>query len=153
MGNGIYAYHFEDSKRNEMYATFNINHDYKVNSLMYPHIHWAPMSASTGNVRWVIEYTLAKGHTQGDIVTGIPTQVVLNSSGTGTIGEHIIVEVPLTAAFSAAEPDTVVLMTIYRDAANVGDTFVGDAVIFMLNIHYQSDHDTTLGKSTDFNTA
>jgi len=149
-GNGIWGYCFSDENKNFAFADFHINHDYKIGTKIYPHIHWVPMSYSTGDVRWVIEYTFAKGHQQGDVLTGVTNSIVLTAPGKGLIGEHMLTECSEVQAFTVQEPDTIVRIRLYRDGAHVDDTFYGGVLAIMLDFHYESDRESTPQKEPDF---
>jgi hypothetical protein len=129
---------------------FHINHDYKLGSKIYPHIHWCPMSYSTGNVKWTIEYVVAKGHNQNESLIGVTTSFSLIAAGKGLIGEHMVTECSEEQAFVVDEPDTLVRLRVYRDSTNAQDTFYGSVMGLMVDFHFQSDRETTPQKSPDF---
>jgi len=45
-----------------LYATGHIDHDYKVNSIVYPHVHWSTGGTSTASVKWQFTCVSAIGH-------------------------------------------------------------------------------------------
>ena len=115
LGNGIWGLYFSDDNTNYDYCDFHINHDYKIGTKIYPHIHWIQLSYSTGNVKWVFEYIFAKGHAQNESLTGSATNAYIIQSGKGLIGEHLVAECDDSQAFIVSEPDTVVRVKMYRD--------------------------------------
>lgn len=149
-GNGIWGLCFSDDNINYAYCDFHINHDYKIGSKIYPHIHWIPLSYSTGNVKWVFEYIFAKGHGQSETLIGSTTSIVVIQAGKGLIGEHMVAECSDSQAFIVQEPDTVVRVKIYREGTSIEDTFYGSVIGLMMDFHYQSDRESTPNKSPDF---
>ena len=93
---------------------------------------------------------VAKGHQQSEILTGALTKVSLTQNGKGLIGEHFIAEFNDSQAFTVPEPDTIVRMKITRDAESSIDTFYGLVAAFIVDIHYESDHNSTIGRLPNF---
>ena len=146
---GISAYEFSAGTMNELWITFHIKHDYSEGSLVYPHIHWAPNTTSTGTVRWGMEYTVAKGHDQEAFPAS--TTIYLESTiASNKQYQHIVTEATDAQAFDAFEADTLILMRIFRDAANAADTFPDTVFAFTADIHFQADKDVTPNKSPPF---
>ena len=57
---GIKLYTFDGaSTAEEVNGIFEMPHDYKEGTDIRPHIHWAPINANAGNVKWQMEYTIA----------------------------------------------------------------------------------------------
>lgn len=150
IGNGTWMNCFSDISNKSAFIDLHINHDYKIGSKVYPHIHWIPLSTSTGTVKWDVEYIIAKGHQQSEILTGALTKVSLTQNGKGLIGEHFIAEFNDSQAFTVPEPDTIVRMKITRDAESSIDTFYGLVAAFIVDIHYESDHNSTIGRLPNF---
>lgn len=149
-GNGIWGYCFADYYPNFAYCDFHINHDYKLGSKIYPHIHWMPMSYSTGNVKWKFEYIKAKGHQQGESLTGTLTSFNIIGTGKGLKGEHMVTECSDDQAFIVDEPDTIVRVKISRLGGDPEDTFYGAVMCLMVDFHYQSETETTPNKAPNF---
>jgi hypothetical protein len=147
MGN-IKAYNFSASSMQELFMQpLHVDHDYKPGSLMYPHIHWSPDDTNTGVVRWGIEYSIAMGHGQQAFPS--PTTLYLEQAGSGTAYMHQIIED--TAGINLnVEPDSLVIMRVFRDAAHANDTYTGVAWGHMLDMHYQSDRKNTINKAPNF---
>lgn len=146
---GISAYEFSAGTMNEIWITFHIKHDYAEGSLVYPHIHWSPNTTSTGVVRWGMEYTVAKGHDQEAFPS--TTTIYLEPNITSNKQyQHIVSEASDDQAFDAFEADTLVLMRIFRDAANAADTFPDTVFAFTADIHFQANKDYTPNKAPPF---
>ncbi len=153
MLNGVYAYSFSASAMNEIWVTFHIDHTYKPNSKLYPHIHWVTPSTNTGVVRWGIEYTFAKGHNQGSASVFPATQTIyLEQAGSGLAYEHMVVEASSTQAISSPniEVDSIVMMRVFRDAAHANDTHTSAVFGIMADMHYQKSYWATKNKAPNF---
>lgn len=138
IGNGIYAWHFDDRRSEGIHLSFHATQDYEVGTKVYPHIHWMPMSNSTGSVVWKMKYTIAKGYGQGEALTGDVDTIEISQHANGISGEHLVVETSENQAFQVPEAGSVVMMHVYRDGMNPNDTFVGDVVGISINLDYYS---------------
>lgn len=130
---GIYAYGYVDNAMMESFSNFDVPLDWSVGTDLYAAIHWSPgASTSTGSVRWGLEATYAvPGATFGATQTNYIT-----SASDGTAYKHLIAE---SSAFpgSSVSQNMRFLLRIFRDGANVADTFVGDAFIIGIDFYYQ----------------
>ena len=147
--NGIQAYQFSASQMKEVWITFHVKHDYKDGTAVYPHIHFSPTGGGTGVVRWGFEYSVARGHDQEAFPTTTTVYVNYNIA-TSKQYQHLIAEVTDADAFDAYEADTLILMRVFRDAANAADTFAGTVHAFTADIHFQGDRQFTKYKSPPF---
>lgn len=146
---GIQAYQFSATTMKELWITFHVDHDYKDGSSVYPHVHWSPNTTSTGTVRWGFEYTVAKGHDQAAFPASVTVYVETTISSNKQY-QHIISEVVDNDAFNAFEPDTLILMRVFRDAGHVNDTFPDAVHAFTADIHFQGDGQFTPNKTAPF---
>jgi hypothetical protein len=135
---------------NEVWAVYHVKHDYAPGTVMYSHTHWTTLGVNTGVVRWGFEYTVAKGYTQQ--VFPATTTVYKELAASGTPLMHMISEVAVGDAIPAAnlEPDSLILMRVFRDAANAADTCTDTAFLLLADLHYQSDRVHTLNKNFPF---
>lgn len=149
--NGINAYAFSPTSMNEVWVNFHINHDFKLGTAIYPHIHWSPTTTNTGTVRWGIEYTIAKGHQQSNFGATTTVYVEQTVSAANQYG-HYIAEVSDVDAISSAEleVDAVVLARVFRDAAHANDTFPDAVAGLFVDLHVQIDRVSTLNKAPNF---
>jgi len=135
---GIYALAFEDhpvaGNEDGVGLNLHIRHSYAEGTKIYPHIHWT--SLSTGTVRWGFEFSAAKGH--GQEVFGA-TQTVYVEQAITTPLTHMIAEVSDADAIAAThlEPDSVVLMRVFRNSSHANDTLAADAFGFKADVHFQ----------------
>lgn len=108
-----------------------VQHDYVAGSDIIVHVHWAPVNGNTGDVKWLVDYTveedgLVKSGTLSAVAAtpGIAWQEqrtnVGTIDGTGmTFGDQIG-------------------FRLYRDPSDAEDTYGSDAAIsFTVGFHYQ----------------
>lgn len=145
--NNIHAYAFSAGTMNQAWISFHVKHDYAMGTPIHLHTHWSTIGTNTGVCRWGFEYTIAKGHQQSAF--SATTTVFVEQQATGTAFTHMVGE---TAAISSAElePDCLVLVRVFRDAAHVNDTLTDLAYLFTADIHYQCDRIATKNKLPNF---
>lgn len=152
----IYAYEFPVNKTKEFWQSFHIDHDYKPGSPLLLHVHCANgADTSIGTIKWIMEYTIAKGHGQGAVSQfPEPTTVTAELTTNGLPYQHYVVEIPLldAPATDNMEPDSLVLVRFRRDVADPG-TFPGSVWAFQADGHYQYDRYGTVSRQPDFYTA
>src|SRR3990172_5935871 len=122
----------------DAFVSIHIEHDYKPGTSLYPHVHWSHKVASpSGSVKWGIEYSVSKGHQLG--VFPSSTTVYLTQAAGATYTHHIV-EVSDGDAIPSTnvEPDSVVLLRLFRDPTDGGDTFEDDAFLVAVDLHYRS---------------
>lgn len=148
---GIFAYQFDYDKSSEIWSQHRINHDYAIGSPIFLHIHWSPNTNVTGIVRWVFEYTIAKGHGQetGSVFGQTQTVTVDTNITEPSQYKHFITEIPDPGISSSLlEPDSIILCRIYRDGP--GGTFSGTVSGFVTGLHYQVARHSTKNRAPNF---
>lgn len=148
---GIYCYLWAAGSTTEVQDEAHVLHDYAPGTKMYPHIHWMPTTANAGTVRWGIEYTVAKGHSQMAFNTTTTTVYVEQAAG-GTAWTHHVAEVSDANAIPSTnlEPDTVILFRVFRDGSHAKDTYPDDVAAWQIDMHYQTDRLATKHREPDF---
>ena len=142
---------FSNTVMNQVWVDVTIGYDYASGTVVYPSIHWMPVTSDTGTVRWGVEYIVAKGH--GQQVFSSPTTVYIEHSvSAASSGKHMISEVSLTDAIAATslEPDTVIKMRVFRDATHTNDTLEANVHAWQANIRYQRGQLGTRSRAPDF---
>lgn len=147
---GIYLPAFVQTDQQSGFGNWHIDHDYKMGTPLYLHIHWSTNATLTGTVRWGFEYTLAKGHQQ--MAFGPTTTVYVEQAATGVQFMHYVAEVSDANAIPGThiEPDTMILCRVFRDATHPNDTFDDQVFGVALDLHYQVAQAATPGKRPDF---
>ncbi len=151
----MFAYSFSAGTMMQFWTAFHIGHDYAPGTVVYPHVHWLNAAAvpNTGDVRWGFEYAVAKGHQQQAFPLTATTTIYKTQACNATRYMHHVGEVAIGDAIPATdlEPDSVIYMRIFRDAANVADTCTDKVYVLTADCHYQADTIGTLNKAPNFN--
>ena len=148
IGNGMYAYRFTNNE--ELFVYFHVNHDVDPVGKTYPHVHWMPSVNMTAGetITWELTLAIAKGHHQGEILTGTTTTMNLlyTADGTEVAGEHMVLECTDLQAFTNPEPDTVIMMK----AKYLEGTYAQPVFGIMADLHYEVDRNATPNKVPNF---
>ena len=152
---GIYSLAFTGtgSTAEESWTEFHILHDYKFGTKVYPHVHWSHNNASpSGDVVWKVDYSVSKGHSGGAFPA--PTTVSLQQTAAAQY-THQIIETSEGNAIAATnlEPDSIILIRIYRDPTDSNDTFEDDAFLLFIDLHIEADGNLTHEKVSPFTKA
>ena len=134
----------------ESWSSFHILHEYEAGTKVYPHVHWSHnIAVPSGDVVWKIDCSIAKGHSGGTFPA--PTTVTLQQTAAAQY-THQIIETSEGEAFASTnlEPDSVILVRIYRDPADENDTFADDAFLINVDLHYEADGALTHEKVRPF---
>ena len=148
MFDGIYAHKFNNNNMNQCWTTFHIDHDYKLGSPIHLHIHWTTSDAGSGTVRWGFEYTIAKSHQQEAFPKS--SIVYVEQSCVPTARTHYVAEITTGLTSNSFEPDTLILVRVFRDAANLKDTCTSQVFGLTVDCHYQIDRFATVNKAPNF---
>ncbi len=148
---GLYAYSFSPTVTQSVFMTFHVQHDYAPGTPIYFHTHWASNTPTTGGaVRWGFEYSIAKGHGQSDGYGEFVVQSPVYVSTTVTAQYRHMVSETTAITNSAIEPDSLILVRMFRDATAPEDTYTDKVFGFTADIHYQTDRYSTPNKSPTF---
>lgn len=151
---GFKGYLWHESTVNEAMCDFHIGHDIAQGTKVYPHVHWTPMTVAAGTVRWGFEFSVAKGHNQGE-ASRFPTSTTVyveHTFGVNSSRLHFITETPDALAIPSTniEPDSFVKLRVFRDASHVNDTYGGKIHAWQADLHYQAERSTTKNKAPNF---
>lgn len=131
---GVFAFHFDDTAEEYLFFGFQIPHAYKEGTDIYFHVHWAPTNANVGTVRWGLEYTWAN---QAAVMANT-VLVYINQAVNNEDDKHIRTDF---AAISGAGKtiSSMLMCRVFRHAGDGADTYVGDAALLEVDIHYERD--------------
>lgn len=141
---------FPASRLTQVWVNYHIDHDIALETKLYPHVHWMPTDDRSGIVRWGFEYTIAKGHGQSAFFQTTKTVYVNQAIPANSRFKHMIAEVSDADAIlsSEIEPDSVVMMRVFRDGGN--DTYARGVHAWQADLHYQVARIGTVNKSPNF---
>jgi len=137
--NGIQGLLFNRSTMNQATCEFILPYNIAENTIIYPVIHTMPLTGNNGGIRWGIEYSITKSN--GIDVYGTSTivyQTVTISSGTAY--SNVPVEFTGVNAIPATkvEPNSIIKMRVFRDAAAPSDTFNSDIHAAIVSLKFQT---------------
>lgn len=141
---------FSGTSMNQVWVDFHIEHDVALNTKIYPHVHWIPLTNAAGTVRWGFQYIVAKGHQQSKFPAQSVTVYVDHNVPANSQNTHMVTEVPSVSAIlsSEIEPDSVVKMRVFREG-NV-DSYSGNVHAWQADLHYQIARLGTVNKAPNF---
>jgi hypothetical protein len=110
-----------------------VQHDYKTASDLVVHIHWAPVNANAGNVKWFVDYTVEEG---GNVKSGTLSAV---SAAPGVAWQEQRVDIG-TIDGASIKFGNQLGFRLYRVPTDSDDTYGSDAAIsFTVGYHYEID--------------
>lgn len=129
----VYAMSGTNPTPDELYGSFELQHDYKEGTPLHPHIHFLPTTSDAGNVKFFLEYYLRDDNALK--LTGTLSSV----SSTGSIAWQEIRTEFGTISNSSIKIGSQIFFRLYRDAADVQDTYSFDVALSTVGIHYEID--------------
>jgi hypothetical protein len=127
---GLLINKFDSGTEEQVYADFQFDHSMKDQTTIFPHVHWCPVDAGTGYVRWRLEYSWTKI----DGVFPDPTIVSVIATAPGVAWQQTINGFP---SFVVSSLSGVLKTRLFRSGAS--DTYSTDAGLIFFDIHYQKD--------------
>jgi hypothetical protein len=149
-GTALRQYQFSASTEQEVFIVFHIPHDIVPGSDIFLHVHWSNAAATpnTGNVVWGFDYAFAKGFNQ-EAFPALST-ITVTQACPATRYQHNIAETTGITIASLTEPDGLLLVRVYRKAADAADTCTDAVFLHTADIHYQSTGIGTKNKVNNF---
>ena len=155
---GLYQYAFAGtgSQTEEAHFVIHFLHDIAVGTTPTIHIHWAhnknseTYTPNTAVIKWSVEVSLAKGYSAGVYPTSIVllTTQIVGAQYTAHITDDD--DIPLTSLLAELEPDAILLGRVFRNPADIEDTFGYPAFLLHLDLHYQKGQLGTLERNRPF---
>jgi len=132
----IFGVAFVDGQEDIVYGSFEIPHSYKENTELEVHLHWSPSTANTGECVFNMVYTIAD--MGGTFSAEQP--ITFAQNGSGIINKHQYITG--SVKINGGSIGQIVCFALRRNAGVGGDSFVGNAFLHNVGVHYQQD---TLG--------
>jgi hypothetical protein len=130
---GVYQMCFVNGQSDEVYGSFELPHDYKEGTALYPHLHWSPSSTDTGNCVFTVVYSIA-------IVNGVfgttSTALSFTQAGAGVALTNQLIDSSAVIAGTGRKIGDII---VFRLARPTGDAFTGDAFLHSFGVHYEID--------------
>lgn len=126
---------FSSSADEEVHFSVQMPHGWKEGSTIYPHVHWAPSTAASGGVTWVLEYTWA--NINGTF--GSSSTMTFDDSTDSTALKHHIAVNGTGIDGSGKTLSSMLICRLYRDVSDANDDYGADAFLLEFDIHYELD--------------
>lgn len=122
------------STTEQLYGSIEALHAWKEGTAISFHIHWAPTTANTGNVKWQLEVTIADGNG----TFGAPTTLDVTAAAGGTAWVHKLSAFPDVSG-TGYHIGAIGVFRLFRNPSDAADTYPDDAVVMSIGVHYQRD--------------
>lgn len=121
-----------------MSFTIQMPHNWKVGTVIHPHIHWTPRSSAAGNVQWNLDYTWATYDAVTPATFPAITTTSVVATGPFTANQHLLT--PLTIGDvgingTGKAVSTILIGRIWRDSSLAADTYAADAGGLSIDFH------------------
>ena len=138
----------------QFWTNIHINHDYRIGTPVYIHVHWIPETAAAGNVIWTLKVAGAKGHNQAAFNFATPLTFTITQAAPGIQYQHMIAEMSDIDAKALLdtgilEPDTVLHCRVSRTPGG-SDTYGAIAFVDYCDAHYQVSRFATKNRAPNF---
>lgn len=137
---GILSYSFSSGTTEEVHGVFELQHDYKEGTDIFPHAHFWTTTSNSGDVKIGVEYYTANGGLSGTLSTV--------KSVTGTAWDEMLFKVGSIDGTNLKIGEQI-HTRVFRDGGDATDTYSDSVVIATTGIHYQvstSGSDNELSK-------
>lgn len=118
----------------ELFYHVDLQHDYIPGTNIIPHVHWMPSTNAAGNVVWQWDYQWVETGGTFGAPTNDPCTAVA-AGGTAWVDKRS--EVTISGAGKTY--NSRLLLRLFRDPANAGDTYGDDAVLSSVGVHYSAN--------------
>lgn len=132
---------FDAGQNDEVFFEIQMPHAWKEGSRIYPHVHWAPVSATAGNVVWTLEYSWANINEAFGAPSTMNTDATA-AGGTAWVHKITAFKDGSANAYIDGTGKTLSSMIAFRLSRNAGagsDTLAADVAFLEFDIHYEVD--------------
>jgi hypothetical protein len=138
-GGTVYVRAFDGNVTMEqLFGGTEYNHEGKEGADISLHLHWAPTTANTGNVKWQAAYWWFNAN---DASPGAETIISVVQAAGGVAWKPQKIAFP-TVSGAGKKIGSQIGIRLFRDPSDAADTYPNDAVIaFTFGIHYECDSD------------
>jgi len=149
--NGMYLWAFDSGAQiQEGMFSINVNHTIKQGTDLNFTVHWSHnQSSPSGDVKWNIDYTIARGESAG--VFSAPTTVSAVQTAGPQYTHQTTTDMTISGSDIEIEPSSIIICRIWRDfTGDAFDTFNADAFFINVELHYTKSRVGTLEKNRPF---
>ena len=131
---GVKSFGFDGgASTEELFYHLDVQHDYVSGTDMIFHVHWTPSTATEGDVKWQIEYQWVEAGGTWPAPTAASSTV---AAGTVAWADK---RADFTISGTGHTYNSRILFRLFRNPADVADTYAGDAVLTSVGLHYSAN--------------
>lgn len=139
----VYAFTGVGAVASEFHSGMEILHGYKEGSDIHFHLHWYPTNTTVANIKWQLRYTWFNPGTVPP--AGATATVTAATSGVAWQEQTSVIVLSGAGKLMGSR----LIFSLFRDPADAEDTYVFDAAVSDMGVHYEKDSEgsnTTLTK-------
>ena len=121
-----------NSTLEQLFGGGELIHSYKENGDVYFHVHWMPSTASTGVVKWFLEYSWYNMESSPEQPT-VNTISVLDEAGSVAWFPHVVA-FPIISG-QGKKIGSHFRFRFYRNPSDAQDTYLDDAALDSVGLH------------------
>lgn len=118
-----------------IHGSFEILHDYKEGTDLYPHVHWMPTTNGAGTVKWVLDYGVAK---TGSVLS-VDGTIPVTQAASGVAYQEQVIEFGTAITGTNLKVGDQIVWTLSRPSSAPEDDYAGSAALISFGVHYQTD--------------
>lgn len=118
----------------ELFYHVDLQCDYIAGTDIIPHVYWMPSTTGSGDVLWQWDYQWVEVGGTFAAPTNAPCTAVA-AGGTAWVDKRS----EATVSGTGRTYNSRLLLRLFRDPANAGDTYGADAVLSSVGVHYSAN--------------
>lgn len=134
--NNLQGLLFKPSALTQVFTQIKIPFDIALNTDCHIALHWMPGSGANGTIRWGIEYSIAKGYSQQSFPATQTNYTHVAANSTVDLIRNMTTDL-VTLNSTSIEPDSTLLLRVFRDGGSNLDTFLGNTSAWKVSLKYQ----------------
>lgn len=119
----------------ELFGVIELPHSYREGSDITAHVHWMPTTTGAGNVKWNIDYQWVNA---GDTYANTVTTVSATAAASTTAWDGTNTDIA-TITGTGKTISSHFMFRLYRNPADVADTYADDAALIVFGLHIEGD--------------
>jgi hypothetical protein len=121
----------------QAFFTTGIPNGWAVGTDWTVHVHWAPVNANAGDVKWQIDWVSLASENNEVLTAGVTSTSVVDS--TQTLQDELLKSGEMTISGASLAAEDIVSIRLYRDPADGADTYGFDASFVEMDIEFILD--------------
>jgi len=141
----LYVLEFDHNTEEEVYTFAQLPHSWKEGTEIRPHLHWVNHDDGVGDVVWELEFTMAN---VGAVFSETPTIIQAVDTAVANVAgefEHQVAVFP-AITMTGMNLSSMLMIRLYRKAADVADTCTTPVGFLEFDIHVQQNTVGSIGE-------